>query len=170
MVIRVRFIQQQFHLHLNINNLHGMLNVVRVQWQPLIHLELTKIKKWFVKKKSYLLKIFFFFIHQTTTDLHDSCTDDHTGTSGLFVQSNILTENNFLFSIRTISCWNICSCFRSQVNLYHSFLLFLFIEYSPELTWRDMQHLIAWTSEYVPLVNNHGWITNGAGFKVYIYI
>jgi hypothetical protein len=33
-----------------------------------------------------------------------------------------------------------------------------------------MQHLIAWTSEYVPLVNNHGWITNGAGFKVYIYI
>jgi hypothetical protein len=29
-----------------------------------------------------------------------------------------------------------------------------------------MQHLIAWTAEYTPLANNHGWTTNGAGFKV----
>jgi len=29
-----------------------------------------------------------------------------------------------------------------------------------------MQHLVAWTSEYAPLANNHGWTTNGAGFKV----
>jgi proprotein convertase subtilisin/kexin type 1 len=44
--------------------------------------------------------------------------------------------------------------------------MFLFY-HSLELTWRDMQHLIAWTSEYAPLANNHGWTTNGAGFKVY---
>jgi len=29
-----------------------------------------------------------------------------------------------------------------------------------------MQHLVAWTSEYAPLADNHGWTTNGAGFKV----
>jgi hypothetical protein len=29
-----------------------------------------------------------------------------------------------------------------------------------------MQHLVAWTSEYAPLADNHGWATNGAGFKV----
>lgn len=40
--------------------------------------------------------------------------------------------------------------------------------HSPELTWRDMQHLVAWTSEYAPLSDNHGWTTNGAGFKVNI--
>lgn len=37
---------------------------------------------------------------------------------------------------------------------------------SPELSWRDMQHLVAWTSEYAPLAENHGWATNNAGFKV----
>lgn len=41
-----------------------------------------------------------------------------------------------------------------------------FLSCSPELTWRDMQHLVAWTSEYAPLADNHGWATNGAGFKV----
>ena len=29
-----------------------------------------------------------------------------------------------------------------------------------------MQHLVAWTSEYAPLADNHGWAINGAGFKV----
>ena len=29
-----------------------------------------------------------------------------------------------------------------------------------------MQHLVAWTSQYAPLVLNPGWKTNGAGFKV----
>ena len=37
---------------------------------------------------------------------------------------------------------------------------------SPNLTWRDMQHLVAWTSQYNPLSGNPGWKTNGAGFKV----
>ena len=27
-----------------------------------------------------------------------------------------------------------------------------------------MQHLVAWTSEYSPLMNNKGWRQNGAGF------
>ena len=37
---------------------------------------------------------------------------------------------------------------------------------SPDLTWRDVQHLVAWTSEYAPLMNNTGWKMNGAGFRV----
>jgi hypothetical protein len=32
-----------------------------------------------------------------------------------------------------------------------------------------MQHLVAWTSEYAPLADNHGWATNGAGFKVRVF-
>jgi hypothetical protein len=52
MVILVQFILYQFHQHLNINEHHGMLNVVRVQWQQLIHQELIKIKKWYVELKN----------------------------------------------------------------------------------------------------------------------
>ena len=37
---------------------------------------------------------------------------------------------------------------------------------SPSLTWRDVQHLVAWTSEYQPLRDNPGWSRNGAGFWV----
>ena len=37
---------------------------------------------------------------------------------------------------------------------------------SPELTWRDMQHLLAWTSQYSALKKSAGWKTNGAGFRV----
>lgn len=42
----------------------------------------------------------------------------------------------------------------------------LVLQVNPELTWRDMQHLVAWTSEYAPLRNNTDWKTNGAGYKV----
>ena len=43
---------------------------------------------------------------------------------------------------------------------------------SPNLTWRDMQHLVAWTSSFEPLVKktNAEWKTNGAGFKVPISV
>lgn len=37
---------------------------------------------------------------------------------------------------------------------------------SPELTWRDLQHLVVWTSEFDPLANNPGWKRNGAGLMV----
>lgn len=37
---------------------------------------------------------------------------------------------------------------------------------SPDLTWRDMQHLVVWTSEYDPLAGNPGWKKNGAGLMV----
>jgi hypothetical protein len=46
------------------------------------------------------------------------------------------------------------------------FLTRCHVRRSPKLTWRDMQHLIAWTAEYVPLADNPGWATNGAGLKV----
>lgn len=37
---------------------------------------------------------------------------------------------------------------------------------SPDLNWRDLQHLVAWTSEYAPLMDNPGWKLNGAGYWV----
>ncbi|XP_075693227.1 neuroendocrine convertase 1 [Rhinoderma darwinii] len=42
----------------------------------------------------------------------------------------------------------------------------LALEQNPDLTWRDMQHLVIWTSEYDPLANNPGWKKNGAGLMV----
>lgn len=38
--------------------------------------------------------------------------------------------------------------------------------FSPNLTWRDMQHIITWTAEYSSLKDNPGWRKNGAGFWV----
>lgn len=35
---------------------------------------------------------------------------------------------------------------------------------SPELTYRDVIHLIAWTSQVAPLSDNFGWNRNWAGF------
>jgi len=39
-----------------------------------------------------------------------------------------------------------------------------FIDRSSELSWRDIQHLIAWTSQVAPLSDNYGWNMNKAGF------
>lgn len=69
-----------------------------------------------------------------TADLHNGCTDEHTGTSA----SAPLAAAIFALTL----------------------------EANNELTWRDMQHLVAWTSQYNPLAMNPGWNTNGAGFKV----
>lgn len=35
--------------------------------------------------------------------------------------------------------------------------------YSQNLTWRDIQHLIVWTSELAPVAENPGWQLNAAG-------
>ena len=58
-------------------------------------------------------------------------------------------------------------------NLFsHSCLFFLpsihsFILYSPSLTWRDIQYLIAYTSNSDPLVNGtDDAFTNGVGLTV----
>jgi len=79
-----------------------------------------------------------------SADLHNMCTDSHTGTSA----SAPLAAGIFA----------------------------LVLEANPNLTWRDMQHLVTWTSEYAPLSEtvetNEGndvsgrWKKNGAGFMV----
>ncbi|CAB3244914.1 unnamed protein product [Arctia plantaginis] len=42
-------------------------------------------------------------------------------------------------------------------------IIALTLNANPKLTWRDVQHLIVWTSEYAPLTANPGWQINGAG-------
>ncbi|CAH0588208.1 unnamed protein product [Chrysodeixis includens] len=42
-------------------------------------------------------------------------------------------------------------------------IIALALNANPNLTWRDVQHLIVWTSEYAPLSANPGWQINGAG-------
>lgn len=42
----------------------------------------------------------------------------------------------------------------------------LALEANPQLTWRDMQHLVVLTSRPDPLSREDGWVTNGVGRKV----
>ncbi|XP_066902631.1 furin-like protease 2 [Halyomorpha halys] len=42
----------------------------------------------------------------------------------------------------------------------------LALEANPELTWRDMQHIVVMTSNPEPLMKEAGWITNGVNRKV----
>ncbi|XP_069360440.1 neuroendocrine convertase 1-like [Maniola hyperantus] len=44
-------------------------------------------------------------------------------------------------------------------------IIALALHANPNLTWRDVQHLIVWTSEYTPLSENPGWQINGAGLR-----
>ncbi|XP_011868373.1 PREDICTED: neuroendocrine convertase 1 [Vollenhovia emeryi] len=67
-----------------------------------------------------------------TTDLRNTCTTRHTGTSA----SAPLAAG----------------------------ILALALQVNENLTWRDIQHLIAWSSEYSPLRENPGWFKNAAGF------
>ncbi|XP_077275283.1 neuroendocrine convertase 1 [Temnothorax americanus] len=67
-----------------------------------------------------------------TTDLRNTCTTRHTGTSA----SAPLAAG----------------------------ILALALQVNEDLTWRDIQHLIAWSSEYSPLRENPGWFKNAAGF------
>ncbi|CAK9819682.1 Neuroendocrine convertase 1 [Anthophora quadrimaculata] len=68
----------------------------------------------------------------TTTDLRNTCTSQHTGTSA----SAPLAAG----------------------------ILALALQVNKNLTWRDVQHLIVWTSEYSPLRENPDWFRNSAGF------
>lgn len=70
----------------------------------------------------------------TSADLHNKCTQGHTGTSA----AAPLAAGIFA----------------------------LVLEANPNLTWRDMQHLIVWTAEYSSLKDNEGWKKNGAGFWI----
>ncbi|XP_065222444.1 neuroendocrine convertase 1-like [Planococcus citri] len=45
-------------------------------------------------------------------------------------------------------------------------IIALLLEANPNLTWRDVKHAIAWTSEIAPLAKNRGWVKNAAGFYV----
>ncbi|KAF7266987.1 hypothetical protein GWI33_019767 [Rhynchophorus ferrugineus] len=42
-------------------------------------------------------------------------------------------------------------------------IIALALEINPSLTWRDVQHLIVWTSELAPVADNPGWQKNAAG-------
>ncbi|KAI9560352.1 hypothetical protein GHT06_014369 [Daphnia sinensis] len=44
-------------------------------------------------------------------------------------------------------------------------IIALALEANPNLTWRDVQHLVAWTSEYKPLEDNIEWQENAAGMR-----
>ncbi|CAK1580824.1 unnamed protein product [Parnassius mnemosyne] len=68
-----------------------------------------------------------------TTDINDTCTLKHTGTSAAAPLA--------------------------------AGIIALVLHANPNLTWRDVQHLIVWTSEYAPLSHNPGWQINSVGLR-----
>lgn len=49
----------------------------------------------------------------------------------------------------------------------------LALEANPDLSWRDMQHIVVMTSNPAPLLKESGWITNGVnrkGKEIYSFI
>ncbi|XP_078374046.1 LOW QUALITY PROTEIN: neuroendocrine convertase 1-like [Oculina patagonica] len=69
-----------------------------------------------------------------TTDLHNECTERHTGTSA----SAPLAAG----------------------------IIALALEVNPRLTWRDVQHIVVWTSNWEPLKHDQDWSPNGVGLHV----
>lgn len=69
-----------------------------------------------------------------TTDLHNQCTERHTGTSA----SAPLAAG----------------------------LIALALEKNTRLSWRDVQHLVAHTANWIPLKNDPDWRMNGIGLHV----
>ncbi|OQV12101.1 Neuroendocrine convertase 1 [Hypsibius exemplaris] len=45
-------------------------------------------------------------------------------------------------------------------------MLALALEANPDLSWRDAKHVVAWSADPFPLLNNPGWSVNGAGLLV----
>jgi len=69
-----------------------------------------------------------------TTDLHDQCTERHTGTSA----SAPLAAG----------------------------IIALVLEKNPNLTWRDVQHIVVATANWEPLKHDNDWRSNGIGLHV----
>ena len=42
-------------------------------------------------------------------------------------------------------------------------IIALVLEANPALTWRDVQHLVVFSSNSAPVKSNKGWKKNGAG-------
>lgn len=105
---------------------------------------------------------------QTSADLHNECTQTHTGTSasaplaaGIFA---LALEQKY--AMRPLSILHVK--FGAFIKILTGWLLcpFLRPSLSPDLNWRDLQHIVVWTSEFDPLANNPGWKRNGAGLMV----
>ncbi|XP_037079271.1 neuroendocrine convertase 1-like [Pollicipes pollicipes] len=41
----------------------------------------------------------------------------------------------------------------------------LMLEVNPELTWRDVQHIVVYTAQMEPVASNGPWVTNAAGLR-----
>lgn len=53
----------------------------------------------------------------------------------------------------------------STLTIGNPFLL-IYVLHSPRLTWRDIQHIVVWTSNWEPLKNDQDWSPNGVGLHV----
>ncbi|CAG0899857.1 unnamed protein product [Darwinula stevensoni] len=80
-----------------------------------------------------------------TTDVGNACTLKHTGTSAAAPLAAGLVALTLQAKFRRI----LVAFFGASV---------------PELTWRDMQHVVVWTADPLALERNAGWSVNAAGF------
>ena len=90
---------------------------------------------------------------QATTDLNNSCTKHHTGTSASApIAAAIIAltlEAKYVFVVH------------SSIEVLEMLCLLC----SRNLSWRDIQHLVVLTANPEPIVDDD-WIVNGDGFRV----
>lgn len=80
-------------------------------------------------------------------------------------KNNALVCYYFVFSVNSKMFW--CILNNRLLSVTRMVIVFFFPiagQYSGNLTWRDVQHLLARNCEVAPLAENPGWSTNGAGF------
>ena len=68
----------------------------------------------------------------------------------------VLLAHKFLQTFRV-------KCSASNFTLYSLTISFIS---SPRLTWRDVQHIVVWTSNWEPLKHDQDWSPNGVGLHV----
>lgn len=113
----------------------------------------------FLYEISNAVIFFSFLFFQATVDINDRCTMDHTGTSAAAplaagIIALALEAKYELGADWWPTWWHACSLY----------ILAVFSR-SSNLTWRDVQHITAWTSEYYPLKDNLEWQENAFGLR-----
>lgn len=75
-----------------------------------------------------------------------------------FIENISNAQECFLIAFLILENWDIkVENVLKRKYVFHIYPAF----FSPNLTWRDVQHLIVWTSEFSPLSHNPGWQING---------
>ena len=170
------------HVMLHLVTLSNMLHYVMSRWAMFCHYLWCHVMFWDV---IFCLLWGFSSIYEFLFMLHFVCLLSDKCWPAQWMHS----DSHWNVGLCPPCCWNICPgtgtevCNTSIIIVNYIFTAIYNIltllykcssvtlcvhlpSFSPDLTWRDLQHIVVWTSEFDPLANNPGWKRNGAGLMV----